>query len=76
MLLLRKDYLGKNPLDELLFDLPNTMALVSAVAGPSQMVPCTAKIDAQQGTLLAIMLLVISPSRLMLVSITGEPNGP
>ena len=28
-----EDYLGKNLLDKLAFDLPNTMALVSAVAG-------------------------------------------
>ena len=39
---IREDCLGKNPSDELVFDLPNTMTLVSVVAGPSQMTPCTA----------------------------------
>ena len=34
------------PPNGLVFDLPNTMTLVSAVAGPSQMTACTAEFDA------------------------------
>ena len=30
---IREDCLGKNPSDELVFDLPNTMFVISAVAG-------------------------------------------
>ena len=70
-----EDCLGKKSLDELVFDLPNTTTVVSAVAGPSQMTLCTAKIDTQQGTLSAIMPLVIYSSRPMLLSIIGEPDG-
>ena len=70
-----EDYLGKNLLDKLAFDLPNTMALVSAVAGSSQMIACTAGLDAEQKTPSAIMPFVISPNRPMLVSTIGEPDG-
>ena len=73
MLLLRKDYLGKSPPNGLVFDPPNTMALVSVLAGPSQMTPCTAKLDTEQGISSAITPLVIFPSRPMLLQFPRPP---
>ena len=55
--------LGQEPLIGLVFVPPNTMTLVLAVAGTSQMTACTGKLDAQRATIAIIIPLAISPEQ-------------
>ena len=71
-----RSLLGQEPLSELVFVPPNTMTLVLAVAGPSQMTVCTGELDAQRETIAIIIPLAISPEQAGIIpNFTALPKG-